>query len=140
MTIAMTQDEQAETLFYLGFVAMSSNLDPYLWDSESGQVIPWGLADSNPTILRNMQNIANASLYALIQRSLETIRTIRSKFLCAADNLAVLQVDTVKLNNNQIRQLWDLDFQFCQQLANCLGVPVRDHPSKHSGYGGMITR
>jgi len=138
--IGFTEAEQAKTLFYLGYVGLTTNLDPNLWDSESGFVIPWGLTDGMMTLLRNMQNIANTSTYTLVIDLLNQITTNRTKFGCAVDNLFALKVDTITLNNNIIRQLWDYDFQLCQQLANCLGVNVRDHPSKHTGYGVLAMK
>jgi len=67
-------------------------------------------------------------------------RIQRQNLFMGVDNLFALKVDTITLNNNIIRQLWDYDFQLCQQLANCLGVNVRDHPSKHTGYGVLAMK
>lgn len=111
--MALTGDERSKIRFYLGYPALSVNIDPSSFDIESAM----DAVDTRPNDLTRIQ-AANIGLLARLDSAEQSLLEARKRIKAS-------KVGSIALNGREICQLTDEQNRARMDLAQFLGVANR---------------
>lgn len=122
MSFSLDENYRSLTREYLGYFNLENR-----YILSSNQPIVLGQQQILETNMRNiLDQVSLTRMIALI----DEITTIRCQITSARSRLKVTEVAySVKMNNKEIKQLWNEDYKLCERLAHLLAVPLFWHPS-----------